>query len=242
MLNIAICDDEEIFGNHLAKLVAQYMNDKGEIYSIQRFSSGVEFTKLGTKMVGYQIVFLDINMLELDGIETAKKLRELSDDVYLVFVTAFINYTLDGYKVNAFRYLLKNADNFNESLEECLDAIFQKMRVVSVTKKYRFTEGEKEFFLKRLVYIESNLHTLIFHILERDMAVYTLQKTLNFIEEDINDGTFLRIHQSFLVNMSYVEGIEDKAIVLVDGNILPVAKSRYKLVRDAVIRYKGVIQ
>ncbi|MDE6759857.1 MAG: LytTR family DNA-binding domain-containing protein [Lachnospiraceae bacterium] len=242
MLQIAICDDEEIFGRYLEKLITRYLDDKGEIYSIRRFLSGIEFTSLGAKMAAYKIVFLDINMMELNGIETARKLRELSDEAYVIFVTAFINYTLEGYKVNAFRYLLKNADNFKESLEECLDAIFQKMKIVPVAKRYRFAEGEKQFFLKRLVYVESNLHTLVFHILEDDMAEYKMQKTLNFIEEDIDDKMFLRIHQSFLVNISFVEYIEDKTVFLVDGTSLPIAKSRYKMVRDAVIRFKGVIQ
>lgn len=242
MLQIAICDDEEIFGRHLEKLVARYLDGKGEIYSIRRFLSGIEFANLGAKMAAYKIVFLDINMMELNGIETARKLRELSDETYVIFVTAFINYTLEGYKVNAFRYLLKNSDNFKESLEECLDAIFQKMKIVPVAKRYRFAEGEKQFFLKRLVYVESNLHTLVFHILEDDMAEYKMQKTLNFIEEDIDDKMFLRIHQSFLVNISFVEYIEGKTVFLADGTSLPIAKSRYKMVQDAVIRFKGVIQ
>ena len=242
MLNIAICDDEDIFGEHLKKLVVAYMNHKGEVYTIDRFSSGVEFARLGAKMASYQIVFLDINMLELDGIGTAKQLRKLSDETFVIFVTAFINYTLDGYKVNAFRYLLKNADNFNEALEECLDALFQKMKIVQTTKRYPFAEGEREFYLKRLVYIESNLHTLAFHILEDDVVKYTLQGTLNSIEEDIGDRMFLRIHQSFLVNLSFVEYMEDRTVVLMDGSVLPIAKSRYKTVQDAIIRYKGVVQ
>ena len=179
MLKIAICDDEEIFGRHLEKLISGYLDSKGEVYSIRRFLSGVEFTSLGAQMAAYRIVFLDINMMELNGIETARKLRELSDEAYVIFVTAFINYTLEGYKVNAFRYLLKDADNFKESLEECMD---------------------------------------------------------------IGDKMFLRIHQSFLVNISFVEYIEDKTLFLVDGTSLPIAKSRYKMVQDAVIRFKGVIQ
>lgn len=241
MLKIAICDDEEIFGTYLEKMVTDYLEQKGEVFSIQKFSSGKEFTKLGTKMAGYRIIFLDINMSEQDGIETAKKIRELSDETYIVFVTAFINYTLEGYKVNAFRYLLKNTDTFREALDECLEAIFQKERIGSGMKRYRFTEGEKQFFLKRLVYIESNLHTLEFHILEHDMVTYTLQKTLNAIEKDINDAVFIRIHQSYLINLAYVDAIEDKAAILVDGTTLPIARLRYKEAMEAYIRFKGVI-
>lgn len=241
MLNIAICDDEEIFGSHLKKMVADYLDQRGEVYSFRKFLSGKEFTKLGAKMAGFQIVFLDINMSEQDGIETAKKIRELSDETYIVFVTAFINYTLEGYKVNAFRYLLKNAENFSGALEECLDAIFQKERIGSEIKRYRFTEGEKQFFLKRLVYIESNLHTLEFHILEHDMVTYTLRKTLNAIEKDINDAVFARIHQSYLINLAYVDAMEDKTAILVDGTTLPIARLRYKEVMEAYIRFKGVI-
>lgn len=102
------------------------MTDRGIMLEIDTFSSGKEFVELGIEMVKYKIVFLDINMDELDGIMTAKKIRENSKDMFIVFVTAFVNYTIEGYKVDAVRYILKDNKNLFASVYECMDAIHEK--------------------------------------------------------------------------------------------------------------------
>lgn len=73
MFRIAICDDEKIFRDDLKEILIRYMTDRGIMLEIDTFSSGKEFVELGIEMVKYKIVFLDINMDELDGIMTAKK-------------------------------------------------------------------------------------------------------------------------------------------------------------------------
>ena len=75
MLKIAVCDDEEIFGKKIHSLISQYLDEKKLFFEIDTFHAGTEFVALGPEMSKYQIVFLDINMDDLDGIETAKQLR-----------------------------------------------------------------------------------------------------------------------------------------------------------------------
>lgn len=116
MFRIAICDDEKIFRDDLKEILIRYMTDRGIMLEIDTFSSGKEFVELGIEMVKYKIVFLDINMDELDGIMTAKKIRENSKDMFIVFVTAFVNYTIEGYKVDAVRYILKDNKNLVASV------------------------------------------------------------------------------------------------------------------------------
>lgn len=81
MFRISICDDEKIFRDDLKEILIRYMTDRGIMLEIDTFSSGKEFVELGIEMVKYKIVFLDINMDELDGIMTAKKIRENSKDM-----------------------------------------------------------------------------------------------------------------------------------------------------------------
>lgn len=239
MINIAICDDEKVFGEKLAYLVSENLKRRGETFRIDRFSSGKELIALGSDIIQYNMIFLDINMEELDGIKTAKMIRALSDEICIIFVTAFIKYTLEGYKVNALRYLVKTAPNFTDCLEECMDAFFKKMKIITDKKTYRFVEGELPFLTRKLVYIESRLHKLDFHIKGQGMQVYHLQRTLNQVEKDFDNGMFVRIHQSYLVNLAYVETIEKDNIILRDGEKLPISRSQYKNVYNTVMRYKG---
>lgn len=121
------------------------MTDRGIMLEIDTFSSGKEFVELGIEMVKYKIVFLDINMDELDGIMTAKKIRENSKDMFIVFVTAFVNYTIEGYKVDAVRYILKDNKNLVASVYECMDAIHEKMDYKITWAEFDFCEGTGKF-------------------------------------------------------------------------------------------------
>ena len=94
MLKIAICDDEKVFRDNINKYVAAYLNEKEISYEIDTFSSGKEIIDLGIEIKQYNIIFLDINMDDVDGIVTAQKIREYSSEIYIVFVTAYINYSL----------------------------------------------------------------------------------------------------------------------------------------------------
>ena len=224
MLRIAICDDEEVFGQHLKQIVSGFFEERQVPCEISLFGSGEEFVKLNMDMAKYQIVFLDINMEEMDGISTAKRLRELCKETFVVFVTAFINYALDGYEVDAIRYILKNSSNFDKSVNECIEAILEKMHYAVKIQRFVFKEGTKDINEDNIVYIESNLHELCFYIMRHELEVNRMDDTLNNIENILDDTKFVRIHQSYLVNMKYVKSMRLQKAMLIDGTELPIAK------------------
>lgn len=239
MFKIAVCDDEKHFRNTVKEYVGRYLKQKGIAYEIDTFSSGEEFVDQGIEMIQYKIIFLDINMNELDGIKTAQKIRELSKDVFIVFVTAYVNYTLEGYKVDAVRYLLKNNVNFDDSINECMDAITLKMNYKEVKKEFKFSEGIKKISLNKILYIESNLHKLEFQVMEDKLNIYTLYDTLNNMEKELKDEGFIRVHQSFLVNIKHIKSMKRYEVVLSNHTTLAIPKARYKSVNTIFISYKG---
>ncbi len=107
MFRIAICDDEEYFRNREKKLIEQYMGKRKYDCLIDLYASGEKLLERTDTDMPYDVIFLDISMEEMDGLQTAGRIRKLSENVYIVFVTAYITYALDGYKVGAVRYLLK---------------------------------------------------------------------------------------------------------------------------------------
>lgn len=160
MLEIAVCDDEEYFLQQEKEWISQYMKRLGYEFRIDTFVSGVDFMAIGDKVSKYDIMFLDINMEEMNGLETARKIREYTKDAYIVFVTAFITYSLEGYKVDAVRYLLKDNDSLEKAIKECLDVIVEKMHYVENKYTFDFQEGRKTLLIDEILYIESNLHKL----------------------------------------------------------------------------------
>ena len=217
----------------------QYLEERHIDFEIELFSSGREFVELGVEMLQYQIIFLDINMKQMDGIETAKNVRAYTEESFVIFVTAYIDYSLEGYQVGASRYILKNNLNFREQIYECMDAITKKMKCFLTRKIFRFQEGEKKIRIENILYIESKLHKLEFNILEHGLATYTMYGTLNELENELEEYPFLRIHQSFLVNLKYIKCVTGYKVVLSNGQELTVPRARYKTVKDTFIAYKG---
>lgn len=240
IIKIAVCDDEVIFAEKLKTLIGFYCNERQIPYVVDIYCSGRDFLADNIKMMKYQILFLDINMDDIDGLQTAKELRKLCGETFLIFVTAYINYTIEGYKVDAIRYLLKTDVNFEQSVNEGLDAVFKRMEYVPVIKQFCFQEGEKNIALEKIVYVESDLHKLSFHIWDEDILLYTMYETLNNVSKMFTEK-FIRIHQSYLVNLSFVKRITGNSLILFNGENLPIARSKIKEVRNKVAIYKGEI-
>lgn len=241
MMKIAICDDENFFTEKLRELISSYMMEKGLIFEIDTYSSGAALVELGVEIVQYRIVFLDINMAQVDGIMAAEKIREVSREVFIVFVTAYVDYSLEGYRLDVVRYLLKSNANFQSKVHECMDAIMDKMNYSVKKKEFDFKEGKKEVSLERLLYIESNLHKLEFHVMEDAMKVYTMYETLNVLEDILAGIDFIRIHQSYLVNIKHIKNVVRYKVILTNGIELSIPKVRYTEVKKKFIAWQGEI-
>ena len=237
MLNIAVCDDEPYFQNQIRELISAYLNDLGYEYTITCFDSGKELLQKGTDITRYDIAFLDVQMDEMDGIETARHIRELSEDMFIVFVTAFISHSLEGYKVGAIRYLLKDDKCLKGSLEECLSAIIGKMKYIK--RSFEFLSGDKEILIDKILYIESNLHKMKFFVLEEEKKEYQMYGKLDGVSEEMKPYGFTRIHQSFLVNMKYVISVERYVARLIDGTEISISKKYYYEAKTAYTKTRG---
>lgn len=241
MFYIAVCDDEEYFRTREEQLIIKYMEAKGYHYKIEIFDLGSELLNLGNAISKFDMIFLDINMKEIDGIETAKRIRRVTKDTYIVFVTAFVTYALEGYKVDAVRYLLKEDEYLEKAIYECLNTIVYKMNYEEYKHTFEFQEGIVELYYEDILYVESNLHKLIFHMVTNDTDRYTTYEKLDIIDELLREAGFCRIHKSYLVNLKYVESIERYKVRLSNGDCLGISKSRYLDVRNEFVCYRGEI-
>ena len=146
-----------------------------------------------------------------------------------------------GYSVGAIRYILKKNVNFPELIFECMDAISLNMNYVAQKKKFNFNEGTKIVALERLLYIESRLHKLEFYIMEDKLKKYSIYGKLDELEKELQGNDFIRIHQSYLVNMKHIEKVSRYEALLNNGIKLEIPKARYKFVEETFVSYKGEI-
>lgn len=239
MIHIAICDDEKYYREQMEQLITGYLKEHqlDSKVAIETFSSGKELCDRAAEIQKYDVVFLDISMDGVNGIETGYKIRRYRNDTCIIFVTGFFNYALEGYKVDAFRYLMK--DTIETSINECLDGVFEKLKSQIDTLKLKFLEGKKSVYIDKIMYIESQKHKLTFYVDGPEGTKYNIYTKLDTIEEQLKGYKFLRIHKSYLVNMKYIYKINNYKMKLTTGQEFTIPKLRYQSVKEEFVLYKG---
>lgn len=241
MINIAICDDEKYFLEEEKLLIMKYFDNKNDMCHIDTFYSGEELLELGMEINQYDILFLDVNMKEMDGLKTAERIRYFNQDIFLVFVTAFIRYSPEGYKVNATRFLIKGEGNFEFAMNECLNAICEKKQAREWKYTFHFREGIMELGLSDIIYITSYLRQLNFILKDEKQTTYTMSEKLDTMEAVLADKGFLRLHKSYLVNRQYIKLIRHYEAELYNGETIAISKARFIDVRNQFLTYRGGI-
>lgn len=243
MIRIAVCDDEQEFHGVLSSAIEKYMEANDLEYEIDYYTSGRGLLNLMGEIEKYTIIFLDVSMEEIDGISLALKIRERGYNGFIVFVTAYLDYSIEGYKVNAIRYILKSSRNFELSMKECMDAIVNKMYRDRKNEfmTFRFMESEKSLRVNDIIYLESNLHMIIYYVNDGKYVKYHQKGKLNEKEKILREFGFVRIHQSFLVNMKHILDIKGNRVNLDTGAQLTIPRSKYRYVREIYAEYKGDI-
>lgn len=234
-MRIAICDDDSFYRECIQNIVATSLSNIGRQHTIKVFQYGEEFCQDENNFYEFDIVFLDIEMNKLNGMEVARKIRERNSEVAIVFITVAAEYVFEGYEVNAARYIMKQ--NFDKLLPECLYAIMNQKEKIKGNIRCKFINGYQEIGFHDLMYIESSLHKLCFVLVDKKLYQY---EKLDEIEKLCREWKLIRSHKSFLVNPEYIVQINSYTIYLKDGTEIPIAKSRYAKAKEQFLKYKSV--
>ena len=148
-----------------------------------------------------------------------------------MLVTAYVNYALNGYKVKASRFLIKN--DLEQTLPECVEDILREERVV----EFGFMEGDVRLRVDDIIYIGTSKHKNVFYTAGETYSIY---KKMDELEAELAGMGFVRIHQSFLINMRYIGKLSSYVMVLTTGKEISVPKSRYPEVKRQYTLFKGV--
>ncbi|MBO3445152.1 LytTR family DNA-binding domain-containing protein [Clostridium sp. CCUG 7971] len=220
MLKIAICDDEKSQLNLLKNILSIHMDLKGLDYKIYEFESGEDLID-SINNENYDIIFSDIEMKNLDGIETAKNIRIHNKKSVIIFVTAYPDFVFQGYEVKAFNYILKPYKS--EKIGQVLDSALEELEYIK--DKFYIVElksGTKKINLKNTIYFTSD---------KRKVNAVTLTENIDFYDklDDLENSLpsfFVRIHQRYLVNINFVSSVESNSLTI-NGESLPISRSKY---------------
>lgn len=218
MVKIGICDDEPEMRKPLRQILEQVLQLQGVEYLISESESGEELTA-GISCLDIDILFLDIEMRSMDGIETAKLLRRKGMKGIIIFVTAYPDFVFQGYEVHAFHYILKPYRK--EKIEEVLR---QALHELNLSKEQYFVIEQKA----RVIRIPLS-QTIAFQSDRRKVEALLEEDFVAFygrIDEVCRElpSCFIRIHNRYIVNLNYVTTLERDRCIL-GSRSFPVSRA-----------------
>ena len=232
MIRVAIVEDEAEIREQLMGYVQRYTRQYGTAFEVKTFADGLEI--LEDYRPAYDLILLDIEMKHLDGMETARRIRELDPEVMLVFITNMAQYAIKGYAVGALDYVLKPVPYF--AFSQQLQKVEAQLR--RRTRHYLAVPvegGLRRLDTSRIYYIESEGHRVHFYTEEGDFAAPGALKAL---EEKLADRPFARCNSGYLVNLAQVRAVQQNTVE-VGPYELQVSRPKRKSFLAALTDYIG---
>jgi len=233
-LRIAICDDEEIHHKTAINLISAWANDRGEIVNTSTYETGEGFLFAWDDNPNFDVVFLDIRMEGLSGIDVAERIRRSDKNLLIVFVTNIMDYAIKGYEVQAFRYILKPLQK--ESVYRCLDQIIEIQKDMQQLSFIFKSDGEqRKVEMSNILYFEVEAHMITVHTINEGIP---FRYKMRDLEREVPD-CFVRIHRAYLVNLRFIFSIRVGEVTLNNDNktTLPIGANRQEILNQAFMRY-----
>lgn len=215
-MNIAVCDDELVIREQIREMIL--FQSAG--HRVELFCSAEELLQ---SEICFDVILMDIQMEELNGIEAARVLRKRGENAVLIFVTGIKEYVFEAFDVAAFHYLLKPVDGdkfyevFNKAVKEAEKNKEQEyLFIKSKNKKLKIKTED-------ILYIESMGRKVEVHLKSEIIEIYA---KMNDLEEQLGNG-FYRCHRGYLVNMAHIAEYENYSIRVSNGETIFMAKERY---------------
>lgn len=225
---IAICDDSSADAVYVSGFVEAWAKERGYTVQLQTFSSAEQFLFHYAENKQYDILLLDVEMGEMDGVSLAKRVRQENETMQIVFITGYSDYISEGYEVAALHYLMKPVKG--EKLFSVLDRAAEKLKKNG--KVLTFDQGGEvvrfPVYQVRWAEVRSNYVTI------HGREDVTVKMPLGELQEKLGEG-FYRVGRSAIVNLSCIERVTKSDIRLQDGTSVPLPRGAYEGVNRAII-------
>lgn len=225
---IAICDDEASVIEYVSSVVTDWETQSGHTAILRTFSSAENFLFAYEDENDYDILLLDVEMGQMDGVNLAKTIRKKNETVQIVFITGYSEYISEGYEVAALHYLMKPVKP--EKLFEVLNRATEKLEKNERMLTLSLSGEVVRIPLHEITYIDVNGNYITLHGKED----FTIKKTLGEIQKELDDR-FFKVGRSCIVNLNTVQRITKTDCYLSNGSILPLPRGAYEPLNRAII-------
>jgi len=232
-MKIGILEDEKAVSEKISSYVKKFFDGRGE--NVQIFSYSDAFTLLENYHADMDVLFMDIQMNLMTGMEAAARIRETDEHVLIVFVTNLAQYAVEGYSVNAFDFILKPVDynGFAMKLERICKELNHRNTGNFITVKTK--SGHTRLNVADIIYVEVKAHDVSYHTAGE---VCVARGTLKNVAEELGKHYFSLCNSCYLVNLAHVKKAT-KTVVLSNGEELLVSQGKRKQFMTELAKYMG---
>lgn len=233
MIKIAVVEDDKKASANLVGLIEEYIAQNNVQCEIVEFASGISF--LDQYKADFDIVFLDINMPNMDGIEVSRELRKADSHVIIIFVTDMAQYAIKGYEVSALDFIVKPVKLYglSKALSKAITLVEEKDNRDLILKHNGTVYRIK---ISDILYIEVARHHLVYHTAVGDIEGWG---ALDSVEKSLPSGQFFRLHSAYIVALRYVVKVDGGDVILKDGTRLKISRNRKNDFMAAIARFFG---
>ena len=240
-MKAAIIEDDLLHADLLEKYLLEWSNAKNILLEIDKYKNAESFLFEWEPGLGFDVLFIDIRMQEINGMEMAKSVRKKDSGINIIFTTGITGYMEEGYEVEAMHYLLKPVDN--KKLERVLQRAV--IKIEKSTQEFIIASKERQtikLFLDDIYYFEIKGRLINVHGIK---DIFTYYEKIGVLEESLKDKGFFRCHKSYLINLKYVDAYNRQEAILENGEKIVISKRRYekfcKAVLGVMIKNGGII-
>lgn len=234
MIRIALVEDEPNYREMLTEYLKRYEKESGEKFRISIFADGDEIAE--EYKAHYDIILMDIEMTFMDGMTASERIRAVDSEVVIIFITNMPQFAMKGYAVDALDYVLKPVTYY--AFTQRIDRALSRMR--KRTRKYITIEikgGMQKLDVSKIVYAEVRNHNLIFHTVNDE---YLTRGSMKELERTLEAANFFRCNKCYLINLEYVERVQNNDVVL-EKDVVHVSRVHKKALLDALNDYMNEV-
>ena len=233
MLHVALVEDTDRDAEQLTAFLQKFAQQNNLEIEITRFENPLLF--LHGYKGDYDIVFMDIDMPMMSGMEAARSLRKIDQHVMLIFVTALARFALNGYEVDAFDFIVKPIQEnfFNAKIRRALKKLDSEQRTKLLIKS-----GDRSIriYADEIIYVDIFNHVLSFHT---EKEVISTRGTMKDVQETLDSSTFAMCNKSCVVNMRHIQMIDGNEVVITGGERLSISRPRKTEFMQQIANYYG---
>ena len=230
MIHIAICDDEKHVSDHLRSMASDFFRKKNREISLRTFSSGEELLDYNGQI---DILFLDIQMKDINGMETARKLRADKFRGFLIFITVLKEMVFQSFEVQAYDYLVKPVGE--TQFEKTMERLYASMQNAGEDSLLVQKGYEGRIIRKDEIVFCEIIDRKIYLNLDSDEVVDYYER-IEKLETKLDDY-FFRCHRSYLINLRHLKGYKNGTAYMDNGREVPVSRLRSREFSSVVLQY-----